>query len=51
MFATFNMGIGYMVIVSEENVPSAKEFLESTGESVHEIGEILSGNKEEVIFV
>ncbi|RHX83973.1 phosphoribosylformylglycinamidine cyclo-ligase [Leptospira stimsonii] len=51
LFATFNMGIGYMVIVSEENVDSAKRFLESSGESVHWIGEIVSGNKEEVQFV
>ncbi|TGK34904.1 phosphoribosylformylglycinamidine cyclo-ligase [Leptospira gomenensis] len=51
MFATFNMGIGYMLVVSPDNVDLAKEFLESTGESVHLIGEIVSGNKEEVLFV
>ncbi|EMN73015.1 phosphoribosylformylglycinamidine cyclo-ligase [Leptospira interrogans] len=51
LFATFNMGIGYMVIVSEENAELAKKIMESSGEVVHEIGEIVSGNKEEVQFV
>lgn len=50
LFATFNMGIGYMVIVSEENAELARKFMESSGEIVHEIGEIISGNKEEVQF-
>ncbi len=40
-----------MVIVSEENAELARKFMESSGEIVHEIGEIISGNKEEVQFV
>ncbi|EMG10268.1 hypothetical protein LEP1GSC151_2305 [Leptospira interrogans serovar Grippotyphosa str. LT2186] len=40
-----------MVIVSEENAELAKKIMESSGEVVHEIGEIVSGNKEEVQFV
>ncbi|WP_061223728.1 phosphoribosylformylglycinamidine cyclo-ligase [Leptospira weilii] len=51
LFGTFNMGIGYMLVVSEEHVDIAEEFLESTGESVYRIGEIVSGNREEVRFV
>jgi phosphoribosylformylglycinamidine cyclo-ligase len=44
MFKTFNMGIGYIIVVSEEDKERAKEILESAGEEVFEIGRIERGS-------
>jgi phosphoribosylformylglycinamidine cyclo-ligase len=38
MFGTFNMGIGMVVCVSPENAVSARNILESAGETVYTIG-------------
>jgi len=45
MFRTFNMGIGYTVIVSQKELPTAKEILESSGEKVYTIGRIEKGER------
>jgi phosphoribosylformylglycinamidine cyclo-ligase len=45
MFKTFNMGIGYAVIVSPEEAERAKEVLEACGERVYRIGRIEKGER------
>ena len=49
LFATFNMGIGFILVVSPDRLDSTIEILSKAGESVHQIGEIVPGKKE-VIF-
>lgn len=43
MRRTFNMGIGFVLIVAPEDVVSARRQLETAGERVYEIGEIVPG--------
>ena len=43
MRSTFNCGIGMVLIVARENVSTAKQILESSGETVYELGEIKNG--------
>ena len=43
MYRTFNMGIGYLVVVAPEHAAAAKERLERGGERVFEVGEIRAG--------
>jgi phosphoribosylformylglycinamidine cyclo-ligase len=40
MFLTFNMGIGLIVIVADENAKKVEEELRATGETVYRIGRI-----------
>lgn len=42
-YKTFNMGIGYAVIVAPEDAARASEVLEAAGESVYTIGEVVPG--------
>ena len=49
MFKTFNMGIGYTVVVSPEDVERAVSVLEEAGEKVFRIGEIREGERKVVI--
>lgn len=49
MFKTFNMGIGYTVIVSPDDIDKAVSVLESSGEKVFRIGEITEGEGRVVI--
>ena len=49
MFKTFNMGIGYTVVVSPEDVERAVSVLEEAGEKVFRIGEIREGEGKVVI--
>ena len=44
MYRTFNMGIGMILIVDENDVAKVKENLGSRGEAVYEIGRIVSGD-------
>ena len=44
MYRTFNMGIGMILIVDRKNVETVKENLSSRGETVYEIGRIVSGD-------
>lgn len=46
MFRTFNMGVGFILIVSPENVDTVIKKLEVGGESASLIGEIVSGQGE-----
>ena len=43
MFGTFNMGIGYVLVLPERAVPSALRLLGEAGEEVVHLGEIASG--------
>lgn len=43
MFKTFNMGLGYLVVLSASEVPLAVQTLDQAGEQVWEIGEIIRG--------
>jgi phosphoribosylformylglycinamidine cyclo-ligase len=45
MFKTFNMGIGYVVIVPAEAAETAARILRSAGEHVTRIGEIVPGER------
>jgi phosphoribosylformylglycinamidine cyclo-ligase len=45
MFRTFNMGIGYVVIVPGSAVAEARAILGAAGETVYELGEIVSGDR------
>jgi phosphoribosylformylglycinamidine cyclo-ligase len=43
MFRTFNMGIGFVVIVAPDHADRARELLQSCGETVSVIGEVRAG--------
>jgi phosphoribosylformylglycinamidine cyclo-ligase len=45
MFRTFNMGIGYLLIVPSANVAGVVAALTAAGESVHALGEITPGER------
>jgi phosphoribosylformylglycinamidine cyclo-ligase len=45
MFRTFNMGIGYVVIVSSAAAETAARTLRGAGEQVVRIGEIVAGER------
>lgn len=45
MFGTFNMGIGFICVVSREDVDRTLEILKSNGETVNIIGEVVDGDK------
>ncbi len=44
MFDTFNMGIGFVVLVSPEQANSTQEWFESQGVAAYEIGRVIEGN-------
>jgi phosphoribosylformylglycinamidine cyclo-ligase len=46
MRRTFNMGIGYLVVVRPEDAEPARALLRGAGEEVFEIGEIEAGARE-----
>ncbi|MBI4561241.1 MAG: phosphoribosylformylglycinamidine cyclo-ligase, partial [Candidatus Rokubacteria bacterium] len=43
MFRTFNMGLGFILVVPPEHVGQAKGQLEAAGERVFEVGEVRAG--------
>lgn len=43
MYRTFNMGIGFAVVLNASDAPEAAALLRVSGESVYEIGEIVEG--------
>ena len=45
MFRTFNMGIGYVVIVPSATAETAARILRGAGEQVARIGEIVAGER------
>ncbi|MDO8880585.1 MAG: phosphoribosylformylglycinamidine cyclo-ligase [Coriobacteriia bacterium] len=44
MYRTFNMGIGFAIVLDERNAPTAALRLREYGEAVNEIGEIVEGS-------
>ncbi|PJZ68927.1 phosphoribosylformylglycinamidine cyclo-ligase [Leptospira perolatii] len=51
LFSTFNMGIGFIVIVSKESESSAIQYLEELGENVRKIGEVTSRKDQSVEII
>lgn len=49
LYNTFNMGIGYVMVVEEELAPNIIEILASAGETVSVIGKVVPGNGQ-VVF-
>ena len=49
MFSTFNMGIGMVIVVSKEDVDKSIQLLNSLGEDVRIIGEIVEGQKQVIL--
>ncbi|UNK19311.1 phosphoribosylformylglycinamidine cyclo-ligase [Paenibacillus sp. N3/727] len=45
MFTTFNMGIGMVVVVAEENADKALQLLRSSGEEPYVIGRVTDGER------
>ncbi|MFI3116167.1 MAG: phosphoribosylformylglycinamidine cyclo-ligase [Clostridia bacterium] len=45
MFSSFNMGIGFMIVVNEKDVDKTLEILAKNGEVASVIGEIIEGEK------
>ena len=45
MFRTFNMGIGYVVIVDHEAADRAGDALAAAGETVYTLGEVVAGER------
>jgi phosphoribosylformylglycinamidine cyclo-ligase len=43
-YRTFNMGIGFMLVLDPEDAPDAAARLQAAGERVYEIGEIVTGD-------
>lgn len=50
MFKTFNMGIGMMLVVSEEDTESVMNILKASGEESYKIGKIQKGEKQVVLW-
>jgi phosphoribosylformylglycinamidine cyclo-ligase len=46
MFRTFNMGIGYVVIVDRDAVDQATAVLTRAGETVYALGEVVAGERD-----
>lgn len=51
MFEIFNMGIGMVLAVSPAEVAKVVENIEAKGEAVYQIGQVVSHEKENVLFV
>ncbi len=49
LYRTWNMGIGYVVIVAQENVSSVVDVLRETGESAMVIGSVKEGDRGVII--
>jgi len=50
-YRTFNMGIGFVVILSQENAAQATHLLQESGETVYEIGRIHQRDGESVTLI
>lgn len=51
LFPVFNMGIGFVICLSLENVEKAVSILEKAGESVYQIGQIVTAKKPEITWL
>jgi phosphoribosylformylglycinamidine cyclo-ligase len=45
MFRTFNMGIGYVLVLPADRADRVTATLTAAGETVHAIGEIVAGER------
>ena len=50
MYRTFNMGIGMIVVCTEEDAQGVKTHIEGRGETCYEVGHVIPG-RQEVVFV
>lgn len=50
MYRTFNLGVGMVVCVGEENANTALELLQASGETAWPIGEVVANPQNTVIF-
>ena len=50
MFGTFNMGVGMMVVVRENDAEQAIQILKEAGEDAKIIGEIVEGSKQVILW-
>lgn len=41
MYNTFNMGVGFVLVVSKEDLPRALEVLQEEGEEAYRLGEVV----------
>ncbi len=48
LYRTFNMGIGFCLVMDPKDAPEAAALLREQGETVYEIGEIIAGEREVV---
>jgi phosphoribosylformylglycinamidine cyclo-ligase len=44
LWQVFNMGLGFIIIISQEQAKEALQFLGSQGERAHPVGEIVQGS-------
>lgn len=49
MYSTFNMGLGMLVFVAEENLEAVENHLKEKGETFYRVGEVVSGTRK-VLF-
>jgi phosphoribosylformylglycinamidine cyclo-ligase len=49
MFGTFNMGIGFVLIVDKGSAEAALKFLNGAGEKAYRIGTVKKGKPEVVV--
>ena len=49
MFNTFNMGIGFVLLLDRREVEQTIKWFESQGIAAFEIGEVIEGNGELII--
>ena len=49
MYRTFNMGIGMVIVCSADDAETISTHLRNQGETCHEIGSVISGNREVLI--
>ena len=49
MYNTFNMGVGFVIVVAKEDLPTALEVLQEEGEEAYRLGEVVS-SPEKVIL-
>jgi phosphoribosylformylglycinamidine cyclo-ligase len=45
MFRTFNMGIGYALVVDRDAADRVSQALERAGETVYALGEVVAGDR------
>jgi phosphoribosylformylglycinamidine cyclo-ligase len=49
MYRTFNMGLGMVIVCAETDAAAIREHLRERGETVYEVGSVVTGNREVMI--